>query len=107
MAEPSNFADFILPPSDHMATAVTDSLNYHLNIAKGQSGLHDLPSSLTSAGIDATGFLEEAALSTDGPDGVGAIAMGNEAATFTDTRKVVLSLTSPLPPSYMPQPFRK
>jgi hypothetical protein len=31
---------------------------------------------------------------------VGAIAMGNEAATFTDTRKVVLSLSSPRPLLY-------
>jgi hypothetical protein len=35
MVELSNFADFILPPTDHMATTVTDSLDYHLNIAKG------------------------------------------------------------------------
>jgi hypothetical protein len=35
MVELSNFADFILYPTDQMATAVTDSLNYHLNTAKG------------------------------------------------------------------------
>jgi hypothetical protein len=98
MVELSNFADFILPPADQMVTAVTDSLNYHLNIAKDQSGLHDLHPSLTIAGIDATSFPTEAALTTDGPDGVGAIAMGNEADTIIDTRKVHLSLTSPFPP---------
>jgi hypothetical protein len=51
-------------------------------------------------GIDATGFRTEAALTTGGPDGVGAIdrpAMGNEADTITDTRKVFLNLTSLLP----------
>jgi hypothetical protein len=80
MVELPNFADFILPRADHMTTAVTDSLNYHLNTRKGNTGLHDLHSSLT----------------TDGPDHVGAIAMGNDADTFTDTRKVALSLTSPL-----------
>jgi hypothetical protein len=45
MVELSNFADFILPPTDHMINAVTDSgdsLNYHLSTTKGQSGLHDL-----------------------------------------------------------------
>jgi hypothetical protein len=48
--------------------------------------------------IEVTNFPTEASLSTtDEPDGVGAAAMGNEAATFTDTRKVVLSLTSPFP----------
>jgi hypothetical protein len=36
MAELSNFADFILPLADQMATAVTGSLKYRLNRAKGQ-----------------------------------------------------------------------
>jgi hypothetical protein len=100
MAELSNFTDFIVLPSDQMAIAVTDSLNYRLNTAKGQSGVHDLLSSLSAAGIDAAGLPTEAVLNTDGPDGFGAIAMGNEAATFTDIRKVVLRLTSPLPLLY-------
>jgi hypothetical protein len=30
MVELSNFVDFILPPADQMAAAVTDSLNYNL-----------------------------------------------------------------------------
>jgi hypothetical protein len=34
MVELSNFTGSILPSADQMATAVTDSLNYHLNIAK-------------------------------------------------------------------------
>jgi hypothetical protein len=38
-----------------MATAVTDSPKYHFNTAKGMSGLHDIHSSLTTAGIDADG----------------------------------------------------
>jgi hypothetical protein len=97
MIEVSDFKDFILPPADQMATTVTDSLNYQLEIAKGQTGQHALHSSLTAAGIDATSFPTEVALTTDGPDGVGANAMVNEAATFTDTRKVVASRTSPLP----------
>jgi hypothetical protein len=105
MVELSNFTDFILPPSDKISTAATDSLNYHFNTTKGQPGLHALHSSFIAAGIDASGFPTKVALSTDGPDGVGAIAMGNEAATFTDTRKVVLSLASPFPCT--PQPFRK
>jgi hypothetical protein len=92
MVELSSFSDSILPPINEMATAVTDSLNYHLSTAKGQSVLHDLHSSLTTAGIDTPGFPTEAALTTDGPDGVGATAVGSEADTFTDTRKAVLSL---------------
>jgi hypothetical protein len=84
------------PTVDLMATVATNSLNYHLNTAKGHSGLHALHSFLTATGIDATGFPTHAALTTDGPDGVGAIAMGNEAATFPETLKIVLSLTSPL-----------
>jgi hypothetical protein len=106
IVELSNFADFIIPQTDHMAIALIDSLNYHMNIGKGMSGLHDLHSSLTTPRIDDPGFPTQAALSTDGPDGVGAIATGNEAATFTDTRKVVISLTSPSP-SYTPKLFRK
>jgi hypothetical protein len=100
MVEFSKFIDFIPPPVDQMATKVTDSLNYHLNTTKGRTGLQALHSSLTAAGIDAASFPSEAALSTDGPDGVRAITMGNEAAAFNDTRKVVLSLTSPLPLLY-------
>jgi hypothetical protein len=106
MVDLSDLKDFILPPADEIATAVTDSLNYHLGTVKGRTRLHALHSSLTAAGIDATIFPTEAALTTDGPDGVGAIAVDNEAATFTDTRKVALSLTSPFP-SCTPQPFRK
>jgi hypothetical protein len=100
MVEFSNFADFILPPADQMATAVTHSLRYHLYISKGQPGLHALHSSLTTAGVDATGLPTKAALTTDGLDGIGAIALGSEADTCTDARKVVLSLTSPLPLLY-------
>jgi hypothetical protein len=92
MVELSNLPEFILLPAAQMAIAVTDSLNFHLITAKGHTRLHGLPSSL-----DASGFPTEAALTTDGPDGVGAIATGNEVDTFTDTRKVVLRLTSPFP----------
>jgi hypothetical protein len=88
-----------------MANAVIDSLNYHLNTEKGQSGPHALHSSLTTAGIDAIGFPTEATLTTDGLDGVGAISMGNDADTFTDNRKD-LSLTPPSP-YYTPQPSKK
>jgi hypothetical protein len=79
MVELSNSTDFILPPADHMATAVTDSRNYHPNTATSKSGLHALHSSLIAAGIDASSFPTGPALTTDGPDGVGAIAMGNKA----------------------------
>jgi hypothetical protein len=100
MVELSKFTDFVLPPADHMATTVTDSLNYHLDTTKGRTELHALHSSLTAPGVDASSFPTEAALITNGPGGVGAIAVGNEAATFADTRKMVLSLTSPLPLFY-------
>jgi hypothetical protein len=85
-----------------MATAVTDSINYHLNTARGTTGLHALHYTLTATGIDVANFPTEAALTADGPDGVGAIAIDNEAATtFTDTRKaVVLGLITPFPLLY-------
>jgi hypothetical protein len=83
-----------------MATTITDSLNYHLDTTRGRTGLHALPSTLVTSWIDFTNFPTEAALTADGPDGVEAIAMGNEAATFTGTRKMVLSLTSRLPLLY-------
>jgi hypothetical protein len=92
----SNLTDSSLPPTDEMATTVTDSLNYHPNATKGRTILHTLHSSLTAAGIEASSFPTKAPLATDGPDGVGVITMGNEDATFTDTRKVVISLTSTL-----------
>jgi hypothetical protein len=98
MVEPSKFTDFILPRADHMATTVTDSLNYNFNTAKGKTGLHDPYSSLTAVGIDASCCLAEAAITTDRPDGVGSIAMGYKADTFTDTRKAQRNAltTSPL-----------
>jgi hypothetical protein len=99
MVELSDCTAFALPPADHMATAVTDSLNY-LDTKKGWTGLNALHSSLTAAGIGASNFPTEAALTTDGPDGVRAIAIGNETATFVGTRKVVLSLSAPLPLLY-------
>jgi hypothetical protein len=80
-----------------MATPVTDSLNYHLDISRDITGLHALHSTLTATGIDVANFPTEATLTADGPDGVGATATGNEAATLTDTRKVVLSLTYSFP----------
>jgi hypothetical protein len=98
MVELANFTDFILPPADQMATTVTDWLSYHLNTTKGRTGLHALHSSLTATRIAAS-FPTKAAFTTDGPDGDGAIAMGNENTTLTDTRKVVLSLTTPFPSS--------
>jgi hypothetical protein len=35
MVEKSDFTDFILPPADKMATAITDPINYHLDTARG------------------------------------------------------------------------
>jgi hypothetical protein len=83
-----------------MAVAVTDSLHFHLDTARGKTTLHALLSYLTAAGVNVTTHQVEAALTIDGPDGLGAIAMGSADSTFTDTRKVVLSLTSPLPLFY-------
>jgi hypothetical protein len=80
-----------------MAVAVTDSLNYHLDNARGRTTLKALLSSLASAGVNATTHQAEAALTTDGLDGAGATCMSLAYSIFTDTRKVVLSLTSPLP----------
>jgi hypothetical protein len=42
MVDMSDLPNFILPPADKMATAVTDSINYHLDTARGQSSLHAL-----------------------------------------------------------------
>jgi hypothetical protein len=97
MVDLSDLTDFVLPLADQMATTVTDSINYHIDTVRGISCLHALHSTLIAARIDVTKFPAEATLIADRPDGVGANAMGNEAANFTDTRKVVLSLTSPLP----------
>jgi hypothetical protein len=42
IVEVSNFAYLVLPPANKISTAVTDSLNYHTNTAKGRTRLHDL-----------------------------------------------------------------
>jgi hypothetical protein len=62
---------------------------------RGSTTLHVIMSSLIAARLDATQNQAAASLSTAGPEGAGAIAMGSADTTFTDTRKVVLSLTSP------------
>jgi hypothetical protein len=80
----SDFTEFILPPADHMATTCTNSA-YHLDKTRGGTRLHTLLSILTTTKIDVTNFPTEATLTADGPDEVGAIAMGNEAATLKDT----------------------
>jgi hypothetical protein len=92
MIEPSDFADFALLLADHMAIAITDSINYHLDMARGRYGLHALYSTLMAARVDHTNFPTEAALSADELGWVGAVAMANEAATFTDTRKITIPL---------------
>jgi hypothetical protein len=35
MVELSDFTDFVLPLADHMATTVTDSINYHIDTVRG------------------------------------------------------------------------
>jgi hypothetical protein len=96
MIESSGSTNFILPPANKMVMAVTDFLNYRLNTARGRTVLHVPLSSLTADGVDVTRHQAAATLTTEGLDGVGAIAMGTADNTFTDTRKVVLSLTSPI-----------
>jgi hypothetical protein len=99
MVELSYFTEFILPPADEMATTVTDSLNYRLDTAIGKTGLHALHSTLVSGEVDVANFPTEATLTADGPDETGDIAMGSEATTFIDARKVVLSRVAPFPAS--------
>jgi hypothetical protein len=97
MVETSDFTDFILPPADKMANEITNSINYNIDNVRGRTTLHALYSSLTTAGVDVSNHQTEVALTADGPDGVGSIAIGNADATVTDTRKLVLIFTSPLP----------
>jgi hypothetical protein len=54
MVEKSDFTNSILPPADKMAVAVTDSLNYHLDTARGKTTLQALLSSLTAIGVNVT-----------------------------------------------------
>jgi hypothetical protein len=88
MVENFDLSNFILPPADKMAVAVTDSLNDHLDTTRGKRTLQALlSSSLTTAGVNVTTRQAEAVLTTDGPDGAVAIAMGSAAySIFTDTR---------------------
>jgi hypothetical protein len=96
MVELSDITDVALPPKHQMVKAVTDSINYHFDTTRGRSGQHALHSTLTAAKIHVSNLPTEAVVTADGPDGVRATTMGNETATFAATRKVVLSLTSPL-----------
>jgi hypothetical protein len=101
-------SNFILPPADKMATAVTaDFINCHMDTAQGRICLHTLYSSMTAAGIDDPNHHTEAALTTDGLDGVNAIAMDEADANFKDTQKAVLSLTPPLSLLYFATTLKK
>jgi hypothetical protein len=92
-----DFSYYILTPADQLATAIIDYTKYYRDASRGRTCIHTLYSSLTTAGIDVSNYQIVAEFTTDGPDGVGAIAMGEADATFQDTRKVVVSLTSPRP----------
>jgi hypothetical protein len=70
MVENFDFIDCTLPPADKMATPVNDSMNYHLDTARGRTSFHTLYSSLTAARIDVSKHKAEAALTADGPDGL-------------------------------------
>jgi hypothetical protein len=106
MLETFGFTDFILPTAEKMAVAVTYLLSYHLATARGQASPHNLMSFLTAAGVDVSTHPTEATiLPTDGSYGIGDIAMGSAEATFSDSRKVVLSLISPFL-SYTPTPSK-
>jgi hypothetical protein len=39
IVEKSDFANFILPSADNMAVVVTDSMDYHLDTARGKTTL--------------------------------------------------------------------
>jgi hypothetical protein len=52
LIETSGFTNFILPKANELDAAVTDSLNYHLDTARGTTTLVSLLSSLTTAGVD-------------------------------------------------------
>jgi hypothetical protein len=95
--EASDFTNFALPPTDNMAVVATDALTYYFAITRRHTRFHALLSSLTTAGVDVSTHPTEVALTTVGAD---AIAMGSAETSFTDARKVVLSLTSPLPLLY-------
>jgi hypothetical protein len=98
LIDTSGFTNFIQPAADEMVVAVTDSLSYHLDTARVTTTLHALLSSLTAVGVNVTQHQATATPITEGPDGAGTIAMGTADNYFTDTRKIVLSLTSPLAP---------
>jgi hypothetical protein len=93
---PTDFTNTILPVAENIVIAVTEILNYHFTTFRGQNSLHNLSSSLTAAGVDVPIHPIAATLTTDGPDGVGTIAMESAGGSFTDTRKAFLSHTSPL-----------
>jgi hypothetical protein len=54
MVGKSDFTNFILPPAHKIAVAVTDSLNYHLDNARGKTTLQALLPPLATAGVNVT-----------------------------------------------------
>jgi hypothetical protein len=96
IVEKLDLSNYILPPAQKMATAVVDSINYHRDTPRCRSCPNTLHTSLTPAGLYVSNYQKEAELTTNGPDGVGAISMSEADTTFKDTRKIVLILTSPL-----------
>jgi hypothetical protein len=95
------FTNFILPPADKMAVAVTDSLKYHLDTTRAKTTLQALLSSLAAHGVDVTTHQAEATLPSDGPNGVGAIAMGTTDTLLPGSIRSFSSLTSRLPLFYV------
>jgi hypothetical protein len=64
MVEASNFTKFIFVLAEEMAVEVTDSVKYHLCIARGQVSLHNLLSTVSASDVDVATHHTTATLQT-------------------------------------------
>jgi hypothetical protein len=100
LIEASRFAHLIPPTAKELATSITDSLTHYLNALQGQHRLASMTYKLTLVVVDLLSYTYGIKLSTKGPEGTGVLSLGNEDFAFTDNRRVVLSLSYPLPLLY-------
>jgi hypothetical protein len=101
MVETSEFKRFVLPTAAELGKSITDYATNDLATQSRHERQAQPLHHLMATCIDTFSFGTVINLTNDGPHGYGgAISLGAEDSAFTDNRKRVLSLTSPLPLLY-------
>jgi hypothetical protein len=96
MVEAKNVESFVVPPTEQLGKAITDSIIKELAAESDKLRLKHMLDKITAEGIDTSTYNTEFNLTTKGPNGSGTHSLGTEDSTFTDNRKLALSLLSSL-----------